>query len=97
MPESRFCNPASAASALSHMDNRLPGKSPQQHFLSRHDIDTAAIIETDIAILQQQGRSAAEAYLREQGIGSIPGCGWCRPAATAGRVRKTRTEASTGR
>ncbi|WP_312438659.1 hypothetical protein [Janthinobacterium sp.] len=51
------------------MDNRLPGKPPQQHFLSRPDVETAAIIETGIAILQQQGRSAAEAYLRERGIG----------------------------
>lgn len=51
------------------MDNRLPGKPPQQYFLSRPDVDTAAIVETGIAILQQQGRSAAEAYLREQGIG----------------------------
>ena len=51
------------------MDNRLPGKPLQQHFLSRPDVDTAATIETGIAILQQQGRSAAEAYLREHGIG----------------------------
>ena len=51
------------------MDNRLPGKPPQQHFLSRPDVETAAIIETGIAILQQQGRSAAEAYLREREIG----------------------------
>lgn len=69
MPESRFCNPASAASALTHMDNRLPGKPPQQHFLSRPDVETAAIIEAGIAILQQQGRSAAETFLRERGIG----------------------------
>lgn len=51
------------------MDNRLPGKTPQQQFLSRPDIETAAIIETGIAILHQQGRSAAETYLREHGIG----------------------------
>lgn len=51
------------------MDNRLPGKSPQQHFLSRPDVDTAAVIEAGIAILQRQGRGAAEAYLRERGIG----------------------------
>ena len=51
------------------MDNRLPGKSPQQHFLSRPDIDTAAVIEQGIAVLRQQGRSAAEAYLCEQGVG----------------------------
>lgn len=51
------------------MDNRLPAKPRQQHFLSRPDVDTAAIIEAGIAILQQQGRSAAETYLREHGIG----------------------------
>lgn len=47
-----------------------PPKSSPQHFLSRPDVATAAIVETGIAILHAEGRLAAEAYLRQQGIGS---------------------------